>query len=205
MLAWGTRYFAAASAQLYLGRLEQITLADDKGDLAAAFAEDALLTPEYTFFRHPPRWWAERLGQPVHLSAAAPRLVRISPVPRLSLPAAGPLRAAAAETICAEGRLSLRVTWQAGAKIPEEDLSVFVKAYDAAGQLIAQGDQSAPVYGWRPLTSWLAGETIVDFYPLAVAPERVALIRYGLYRTIAPGEYEDTLSYEIEPACPQDS
>lgn len=205
MLAWGTRYFAAASAQLYLGRLEQITLADDKSDLAAAFTADALVTPEYTFFQHPPRWWAERLGQPVHLSAAAPRLVRISPTPRLSLPATGPLRAAAADTTCEEGRLSLRVTWQAGARRPEEDLSVFVKAYDGAGQWIAQGDQSAPVYGWRPLTSWLAGETIVDFYPLAVAPERVALIRYGLYRTIAPGEFEDTLSYEIEPACRQES
>lgn len=205
MLAWGTRYFAAASAQLYLGRLEHITLVDDKGDLAVAFAEAALVTPAYTFFRHPPQWWSDRLGQPVYLSAVAPRLVRISPMPRLSLPAAGTLRAAAAATVCAEGRISLAVTWQAGASIPEEDLSVFVKAYDGAGQLIAQGDQSAPVYGWRPLTSWLAGETIVDFYPLAVAPERVTLIRYGLYRTTAPGEYEDTLSYEIEPNCQQAS
>ena len=205
MLAWGTRYFAAASAQLHLGRLEHITLANDKSDLAVAFAADALVTPEYTFFQHPPRWWAERLGQPVHLSAAAPRLVRLSPGPQLTRPAAGPLRAAAADTICAAGRLSLTVTWQAGARNPEEDLSVFVKAYDAAGQLIAQGDQSAPVYGWRPLTSWLAGETIVDFYPLTVAPERVALIRYGLYRTTAPGEFEDTLSYEIEVDCRPES
>ena len=205
MLAWGTRYFAAASAQLYLGRLEHITLADDKSDLAMAFAADELVTPEYTFFQHPPRWWAERLGQPVHLSAAAPRLVRISPAPRLSRPATGALRATAADTICAGGHLSLTVAWQAGARNPEEDLSVFVKAYDAAGQWIAQGDQSAPVYGWRPLTSWLAGETIVDFYPLAVAPERVALIRYGLYRTTAPGEFEDTLSYEVDAVCRQDS
>ena len=205
MLAWGTRYFAAASAQLHLGRLEHITLANDKSDLAVAFAADALVTPEYTFFQHPPRWWAERLGQPVHLSAAAPRLVRISPAPQLSRPATGALRAAAADTICAGGRLSLTVTWQAGARNPEEDLSVFVKAYDAAGQLIAQGDQSAPVYGWRPLTSWLTGETIVDFYPLAVAPERVAFIRYGLYRTTAAGEFEDTLAYETEAYCRQDS
>ena len=202
MLAWGTRYFAAAAGQLYLGRLEQIALADHKSELTEAFAEDALLTPAYTFFNHPPQWWAERLGQPVYLSAAAPGLARISPRPRLALPAKGALRAEAARVDCEEQRLSLAVRWQAGAERPRADLSVFVKAYDAAGQLIAQGDQSAPVYGWRPLTSWRAGETIEDIYPLAAAPAQVSLIRYGLYRTTAAGEFDDRLAYEIRPACP---
>ena len=201
MLAWGTRYFAAAAGQLYLDRLDHITLVNDKSDLSIAFADDELVTPAYTFFNQPPQWWTERLGQPVYLYAAAPQLVQISPTPRLSLPATGPLRAEAATVRCEQGRLSLALIWQAGAERPPENLSVFVKAYNAAGQLIAQGDQSAPVFGWRPLRSWLAGEAIADIYPLAAAPESVALIRYGLYRTAEPGEYEDTLSYEIYPDC----
>ena len=201
MLAWGTRYFAAAAGQLYLGRLGQITLADDQSDLATPFAAGALITPAYTRYHQPPAWWAERLGQPIFPQAAAPGLVRIAPAPHLVLPAAGPLRAVAASVDCAAKRLSLAVSWQAGAEQPRQELSVFVKAYDAAGQLIAQGDQQSPVYGWRPLTGWRAGETIADIYPLAAAPGSVSLIRYGLYRTTAAGNYEDQLAYDFAPQC----
>ncbi len=202
MLAWGTRYFAAAAGQLYLDRLDHITLVNDKSDLATIVARGMLVTPAYTFFNHPPDWWARTLARPIYLQAAAPQLAQISITPQLSLPAAGPLRAQAASVRCEEGSLSLAVTWQTGATIPEENLSVFVKAYDPAGELVAQGDQIAPVYGWRPLTSWLAGESIHDIYPLAAAPGRVSAIRYGLYRTTEVGVFEDVLSYEVRPDCP---
>ncbi len=202
MLAWGTRYFAAAAGQLYLDRLDHITLVNDKSDLATIVARGTLVTPAYTFFNHPPDWWARTLARPIYLQAAAPQLAQISITPQLSLPAAGPLRAQSASVRCEEGSLSLAVTWQTGATIPEENLSVFVKAYDPAGELVAQGDQIAPVYGWRPLTSWLAGESIHDIYPLAAAPGRVSAIRYGLYRTTEVGVFEDVLSYEVRPDCP---
>lgn len=52
----------------------------------------------------------------------------------------------------------LEVFWHAGADAPVEDLSVYVKAFAAVGTLLAQGDQFAPVYSLRPMSSWLAGE-----------------------------------------------
>ena len=63
MLAWGTRYFAAAAAQLYLDRLAHISLTDHNQDLSPAFENDTLITPEYTFFNQPLAWWADKLGQ----------------------------------------------------------------------------------------------------------------------------------------------
>ena len=51
MLAWGTHYFAAAAAQLYLGQLAHITLADDKQDLLPAFHGDTLITPDLQLFQ----------------------------------------------------------------------------------------------------------------------------------------------------------
>ena len=104
---------------------------------------------------------------------------------------------------CEEGSLSLAVTWQTGAIIPEENLSVFVKAYDPAGELVAQGDQVAPVYGWRPLTSWLAGESIHDIYPLAAAPETCLGSSATVYteRHAPVDVFEDVLSYEVRPDC----
>ena len=71
MLAWGTRYFAAAAGQLYLDRLDHITLVNDKSDLATIVARGTLVTPAYTFFNHPPDWWARTLARPIYLQAAA--------------------------------------------------------------------------------------------------------------------------------------
>ena len=202
MLAWGTRYFAAAAAQLYLDRLAHITLTDHNQDLSPAFENDTLITPEYTFFNQPLAWWADKLDQDIWLQAAGPRLVHIRSTPEIvESDVIGP---AAQDTRlhCQRDRMALEVVWQAGAEAPDEDLSVFVKAFAADGSLLAQGDQFAPVYGLRPTSSWLAGERLRDFYPLNVKPEQVSRLVYGLYRVSADGEFENVLEYHLDPECP---
>ena len=201
MLAWGTRYFAAATAQLYLGRLAHITLADHNQDLRPAFENGTLITPEYTFFNQPPAWWADKLGQAIWLQAAGPRLVHIRSAPKIvESDVAGP---AAQDTRlhCQHDRLALELVWQAGAKAPDEDLSVFVKAFAADSSLIAQADQFAPVFGLRPTSSWLAGERLRDFFPLDVNPDQVSTLEYGLYRVSSAGEFENVLKYRLDPDC----
>ncbi len=201
MLAWGTRYFAASAAQLYLERLDHITLTDDNGELHPAFLDGTLVTPDYTFFNQPPPWWENRLGQKVWLDAAGPRLVRIMAAPNISnSDVAGPF-VQDAQLHCEDERLVLQLVWNAGATAPFEDFSVFVKAFADDGSLLAQGDQFAHVYGLRPTSSWLAGEQLRDFYPLAASPQRVASLAYGLYRVTPAGEYENVLEYRADPVC----
>lgn len=201
MLAWGPRYFAASIGKLYMGELQHIYLADDKSDLAQIVRDGQLVTPEYTFFNQPLDWWQQKLGQQVYLQAAAPYLVRIATEPDLS---ATPVQGIAVEhesLTCQTGRVILDVTW-ATENAPNEDLSVFVKAFDQQGNVIAQGDQFAPVYGWRPLTTWTAGEQVRDIYPLDAAPSQVATVRYGMYRTLPDGGFENVSEYNVPVKCP---
>ncbi len=204
MLAWGMRYFAAGMARdvdpaLAQGRLQAVTLVDHRAGFWRIVAEGMLVTPAYTLYNQPPPWWEERIGGPVYLQAAAPYLVQIDMQPgRLDNPpdSFGP----AAEAVrCGPAGVILEVTWYTPER-PQEDLSVFVHALDADGALIAQSDQAAPVYGWRPLTGWEPGEAVRDVYPLAVDPARVWAIRYGLYRVTDEG-FENVYIYNVPVDC----
>jgi hypothetical protein len=200
MLAWGTRYFAAAIGQTLLGELDSITLIDDKADLAAVARQGRLITPEYTFYQQPPDWWQQRIGQPIYLQAAAPYLVEINLSPSIiDAPPAG-ITTAQEKLHCDAERVVLEVVWQTDS-VPPADWSVFVKAFDAAGALIGQGDQFAPVYGWRPLTTWAAGEQVRDFYPVAAAPEQIARLSYGLYRALPDGSFENLAEWDAALNC----
>ncbi len=77
--------------------------------------------------------------------------------------------------------LLLSLVWQATAS-PAEDYTVFVQVLDEGGQLRAQVDRY-PVGGFRPTSSWAAGETVRDNYGLRldVPPGRYRLIA-GMYR-----------------------
>jgi hypothetical protein len=77
---------------------------------------------------------------------------------------------------------------------------VFVHLLDAGGNVIAQGDQSAPVYGWRPLTSWEADEVVRDVYPLPRAGG-AATVRFGLYEQLESGAFENALEQEARVEC----
>ncbi|MCY3906638.1 MAG: DUF2723 domain-containing protein [Anaerolineaceae bacterium] len=201
MLAWGPRYFAASAAQLYLGRLQEITLVDHNADMRAAFQANRLVTPDYTFFNQPPNWWEERLGQAVWLDGAGPRLVRLRPAPVIV--ETGNLKIVDLETRphCSSGELVLEVLWNAGANPPRQDLSVFVKAFAANGEMLVQGDQIGPLYGLRPTSKWLGNEQLRDFYPVRIPPDMVRRVDYGLYRAIPGGEFENVLERTLQPEC----
>src|SRR5262249_35186416 len=57
--------------------------------------------------------------------------------------------------------------------------TVFVHVRDAAGELYSQRD-APPGNGFRPTTSWLAGEYVVDEYTLDL-PEGGYSLAVGLY------------------------
>ena len=201
MLAWGPRYFAASAGKLLMNDLAHIDLVDDKHNLAEITETATLITPEYTFFNQPVDWWRDKLGQPVYLQAAAPGFVSIRTSPVMANPPLSEGITVASETLsCEPERLILDVIWQTGDK-PTRDLSIFVKAFDSDGNLVGQGDQSAPVYGWRPLTTWVAGEQVRDIYPIEVTSDSVTEVRYGMYRTLGDGSFENVSEYVIPVNC----
>lgn len=197
MLAWGPRYFAASIGQLFLDELDHIALVDDKVDFTTVDAP--LLTPDYTFFQQPLSWWGARLGPDVTLAAAAPRLVEIRQAPTFADTTEQGIAVMDATVTC--DPLALNVIWTTG-ESPTEDLSVYVHGLDATGAIIAQGDQSAPVYGWRPTTSWRPNEVIRDVYPLmgADALNAVETIRYGMYRVTGTG-FENVSEFTTPATC----
>lgn len=198
MMAWGHRHFAAGYARDVLGLIPTVQLVDHNADFAALAAEKPLLTPDYTFFSYPVAWWQERLGSPVYLRAAAPSLVQIATTPerRADVTALDAVEAALA---CAGDQLRLEVTW-AAPQTPQADLSVFVHLLDASGALLAQADQSAPVYSWRPLTTWQPGEAVRDIYTLPRLPN-AAQIRFGLYHQQDDGSFENVVERTLPVEC----
>ncbi|MBN8592902.1 MAG: DUF2723 domain-containing protein [Anaerolineae bacterium] len=200
MLDWGPRYFAVAFAHDVEGKLPGITPVDHRADYPAIVqAEQPLLTPEFTFYNRPVSWWAERLGRPVYLHAVAPRLVQISTQPEQAVVTADRIAVGREQVMCSADSIRLDVAW-IGPEPPARDYSVFVHLLDAAGNILAQADQAAPVYGWRPVSGWLPGEIVRDVYAVERITGAVAL-RYGLYYQAADGAFVNDLERRVEVAC----
>jgi len=199
MLAWGPRYFAVSFAHDIRDDLTHLDVVDDKADYGEI--DGLLVTPEYTRFNQPLPWWEDRLGGPVYPYAVAPGMVALPTTPRIDESAPPTVTVADERLTCERDRLILDVTWRSGV-VPEEDLSVFVHALPTLdAPPVAQADSFAPVYGWRPLTTWQAGEQVRDVYALAVAPSQVAWVRYGMYRTTDGGGFENVYVYELPVVC----
>jgi len=203
MLAWGPRHFAIGFAKSVLGTLPGVDLVDHKADFQTLVDQTRLVTPAFTFYRQPQSWWEAQIGRPVYLSAVAPDLVQIATQAEYSnspLPdSTEDVKVFSHRSTCGTSDIVLEVNWLA-VRPPERDLSVFVHLLDSAGAVIAQDDQSAPVYGWRPLTSWLEGEIVRDFYELPRSPEADS-IHYGLYTQHADGSFENLLEVTIPVDC----
>lgn len=198
MIDWGPRHFAVGFARDVLGELPDITLVSHKTDFKAITGE--LVTPDFTFYNRPVGWWQEQLGTPVYLRAAAPDLVEIATQPEQAAnPPETGIEAQNVMVKCKADAINLSVDWVT-ATVPDHDLSVFVHLLDANGAVIGQGDQAAPVYGWRPLTTWGVGEVVHDIYILPNAPDANS-IEYGLYRTLPDGSFENEYVYEIAVEC----
>ena len=200
MLDWGPRYFAVGFARDVLGELPYVRLVSHKADFKVIAAQEKLVTPDFTFYNRPVSWWQDQLGATVYLNAAAPHLVEIKTYREMSpIPLDEPIAAVEQKVVCTDNALNLMVAWGA-AQQPDHDLSVFVYLLDENGALIAQADQSAPVYGWRPLTTWAAGEIVRDVYPLPRLDAGVT-IRYGLYQQLETGEFQNEVVYDIPLEC----
>lgn len=201
MLAWGPRYFAVGFARDVLGMLPGVRLVDHKADYRSLIKHGPLVTAAYTFYNQPISWWEQQLGSRVYLHAVAPELVEIDTQPELSNTpddASGVIETGH-RIDCLPDKMVLHIAWHTHLP-PKQDYSVFVHLLDGAGKLIAQDDHSAPVYGWRPLTSWVAEEVVRDIYTL---PRRAdaATISYGLYRQRADGSFDDVLTYTLPVEC----
>ena len=201
MLAWGPRYFAVGFARDVLGLLPGVRLVDHKADYKTLLAEGPLVTADYTFYNQPVSWWQDKIGAPVYLRAVAPDLVQIDTAPELENDpdeAAGVV-AIAHRIDCMMGKLIVRIDWHTD-HVPTRDLSVFVHLLDDSGAVIAQDDHSAPVYGWRPLTTWVADEVVRDVYMLPALPDSTA-ISYGLYEQRADGSFNNVVAYNLPVEC----
>ncbi len=199
MLSWGPRHFAVGLARDVLNdeRLQDIHLVDHKADFSSI---ERVVIPDYTIFNQSTEWWHSHLGGDFYPHAIAPRLVELSREPILiANPIPDHISVASVRLTCELETLTLTVVWQTSQQ-PQEDLSVFVHLLSVDGALLAQDDQFAPVYGWRPLTTWQAGEQIQDIYSLPHLPD-AELIRYGLYRVFNGMIFENVLEYEQVVFC----
>jgi hypothetical protein len=202
MLAWGVRHTAVGFARDVSAELPDIPLVDHKGDYGAIISRGMLVTPQYTFYNQPGRWWEEQLGVRVYLRAVAPDLVQIDTQPEYGEMVVDATAALDPTVHCDAGSIILEVDWYAPVK-PDRDLSVFVHLLDSNGRIIAQADQSAPVYGWRPLTSWEAGEVVHDVYSLPRL-DSASAIQYGLYQQLPSGEFVNESAATLPVECGDD-
>ncbi|MBZ0288110.1 MAG: hypothetical protein K8I30_10890, partial [Anaerolineae bacterium] len=200
MIDWGPRHFAVGFARDVLRQLPNVTLIDHKANFGTILANGRLITPDFTFYNRPVSWWEEQLGTPVYIDAAAPHLVEIKTFREM---AAEPLPEGITpveKTVeCTADQIHLTVRWGAADK-PDRDLSVFVHLLDANGTLLTQADVSAPVFGWRPVTTWEAGEIVRDVYTLPRLADG-ATIRYGFYQRLEGDQFDNVYVYATLAGC----
>ncbi len=202
MLDWGPRYYAVAFAHDLLGELPTITLVTHKADFKALVNNDKreLVTADFTFYNRTISWWEDQLGRPVYLQAAGSHLVEIGITPIMATVQDKPgVEVNSESVVCKANTIELQVNWVATGQ-PDHDLSVYVHLLDKDGTMIAQADEAAPVYGWRPLTTWLAGEVVHDVYALPRLTN-AASIAYGLYRQLPSGEFQNEYTFNAAVKC----
>ena len=78
--------------------------------------------------------------------------------------------------------VSVSLYWQVLEK-PAADYTVFIHVLNARGELVTQFDRP-PGGGTWPTSTWLAGQTLRDIYPLPIpsdVPDGVYTVRVGMY------------------------
>jgi hypothetical protein len=199
MLPWGVHHAAVGFARDVSGELRGFTLIDHNGDMTTG-TDRPLVTFDYTRYAHGADWWRARIGDAFHPRALAPHIVQVNAPPRQIDVAdvTDAIAAVDARVVCSDAEIALSVGWVARTPLTES-LRVFVHGVDAAGNVIAQADQEAPVYGWSPTNTWRAGVIVEDSYAIARTAAIIA-VRYGLYRII-DGGFENVIAREMTTAC----
>ena len=205
MIPWGVHHHAVGFARDVLGIRPDLGLVDHKADYAAILGSSRLFTLSDVFYNQPISWWEERIGQRLYLTAPAPYLVEIATQPRVArVDGLAPIDGVIAlgygvvchpEPTTGTQSIALYVDWYT-ASVPERDLSVFVHVTDTDGSMTT-ADQSAPVYGLRPLTTWTENEIVADVYPLEWH-DATNLVTFGLYEQLPSGEFRNTVEYSIQ-------
>ena len=202
-IPWGHDYWAVAYAQAYRGELPSLDLVDHNADMRAIVERgDRLLTTAEAFYTLPMGWWERRLGQ-VHLSAAAPGIVEISPTPAVSesdipvdvdLDLLNGIRIRSASLRVQDGmkRLLVTVYWEALRPIEENySVAVHLVAHDPprdGSDVLRQADSLHPIAGWYPTSRWQMGEIVRDCYAIDVPPGSAPVgVRVALYRVDESG------------------
>lgn len=199
MLPWGVRHFAAGFARDISGELAHLVVGDHQADYRHAFENGTLYTPEYTRHLYPSAWWENQLGATVLVEVAMPSLVRLYPTATVN-PSTNEAFTSEATLQCVEESLYVWITWQAG-ETPLADRSVFVHLLDAEGAVLAQDDRFAPVYGWRPFSTFTPFEQVHDLYQLP----RMTLaktVRFGLYYQDTQGQFVNEHVHILDATCP---
>lgn len=198
MLPWGMRYSAVAFSHYVTGVNADLAIADHKADFPALLNSGHILyTDRDTFYTLPVAWWETSVGR-IYLSSPLQDLVNIRhmPIQMLNTPDSpepvvdGIVSYGAALDCTAGSAITLHVTWGAQTA-PDRDFSVFVHLIGRdSTDVLATGDESAPVYGWYPTSHWSAGEVIPDAYTLhAFDGSGATAVQFGLYEQPTPGTY----------------
>jgi hypothetical protein len=146
-----------------------------------------------------------------HPSAAGP-LIGLSDAPRLSpppgitplpTPLEGGFQLLGYQLFDEQGRrvtaepaaspvLPIMLVWQAQQR-QTHNLSVSLRLLDAAGAMVRSADNSSPVYGLAPTSTWSSGEVVSDYYELALAglPPGVYRLQVLLYYQPTPGTFHN--------------
>ena len=96
----------------------------------------------------------------------------------------------------AAGALDVTLFWKAETQ-PSGDYAVFVKLSDqdaiaGPGDIIAQQDSVAPVYGWYPTSQWQAGEIVREDYRLQLpANKQARSLTAGMYTRLGDGTFQN--------------
>jgi len=205
MLPWGPRYAAASYARLVTGEYADILTVDHKGDYPDLFDQGyELYTLPETFYTYrppwptpygePSDWWSDHLGA-LHLTSAAPGIVRIQSAPWLAEAAESPgtplaygIVQRAAWLTCDAESIVLHVIWGADRQ-PDGDPSIFVHLTgDAPAPDPPNADSRHPVYGLVPFARLSPGEEVRDDFTLPRLPDKTQ-VRFGLYEQTADGSF----------------
>jgi hypothetical protein len=82
-----------------------------------------------------------------------------------------------------DGRWQVALCWESVAALAD-DYTVFVHAYNAAGELLATGD-GPPMRGAFPTRLWMPGDRVLDVHDLTLeGSDKPAYIAVGLYHPI---------------------
>ncbi len=194
MLPWSTSYNDVAFSKYVTGENADLPLVDHKADFKSlAIDGRAIYTYKDTFYRFPLSWW-DAFGT-AYLSGEPNGVIGIHNA-ALHMPANQSPNATVTGGIviddylltCRAAELQLRVDWNTSHK-PERDLSVFVHLIGKdESDVLATGDQNAPVYGWYPTRRWSENETVIDSYTLPYR-EGATAIQFGMYEQTAAGQF----------------